>query len=74
MSQCDSAPKENVCHESHDRTMTYVPKPPNNPSTSQQEHDAGESDTHMEEVTAEEEKVMPPKCESDQKDARAKPR
>ena len=74
MSQCDSASKEKVCHEGHDRTMTYVPKSTNNPSTSQQEHDAGESDTHMEEVTAEEEKVMPLKCESDQKDARAKPR
>jgi hypothetical protein len=54
--------------------MTYVPKSTINPSASQQEHDTGESDTHMEEVTAEEEKAMPPKCESDQKDARAKPR
>ena len=71
MSQYHSEPNENVCRESHDRIMTYVPKPPNTPSTLQRNHDTGDEDTHMHDVTAEEEKAMPQKCESDQKDARA---
>jgi hypothetical protein len=57
MSQCDSAPKENVCHESHDKVMTYVPKSTNNPSTPQHVNDAGDDDAHMQDETAEEEKV-----------------
>ena len=54
--------------------LAYVPKPPNNPNISQHDHDTGDDDIHMKDATAEEEKVMPPKCESDQKDAKAKPR
>ena len=57
MSQYYSATKENVCHESHGRIMTYVPKSTNNPSKSQHDHDTGDEDTHMHDVTAEEEKT-----------------
>ena len=72
MSQYHSAPKENVCHESHDELMTYVPKSTNNPSISQLDHDSGDEDTHMHDVTAEEEKKHAPRqSTSDQKDARA---
>ncbi len=74
MSQCDSAHREHVCPESHVGNLAYVPKPPNTPSTSQQVHDIGDCDAHMHDAIAEEEKVMLQKCESNQKDARAKPR
>ena len=72
MSQYHSAPNASVCLESHDRTMTYVPKSTNNPSTSQHDYDTGDEDTHMQDVTAEEErKHVPRQSTSDQKDARA---
>ena len=52
--------------------MTYVPKSTNNPSTSQHDYDTGDEDTHMQDVTAEEEKKHAPRqSTSDQKDARA---
>ena len=57
MSQYHSAPNASVCLESHDRTMTYVPKSTNNPSTPQHANDAGDDDAHMQDETAEEEKV-----------------
>ncbi len=72
MSQYHSEPNKNVCRESHDRIMTYVPKSTNNPSTPQNANDTGDEDTHMHDVTAEEEKKHAPRqCTSDQKDARA---
>ena len=72
MSQYHPEPIENVCCESYDRTMTYVPKSTNNPSTPQNANDTGDEDTHMRDVTAEEEKKYAPRqSTSDQKDARA---
>ena len=61
-----------VCHENHDEMLAYVPKPPNNPSISQQDHDFGFDDTPMKDATAEEEKKhAPTQSSSDRKDARA---
>ncbi len=72
MSQCESPLDACAGRESHDETMTYVPRSTHNPSMSQQDHDSGNEDTHMEDVTAEEEKkLVPRKSMSDQKDARA---
>ena len=52
--------------------MTYVPKSTNNPSTPQNANDTGDEDTHMHDVTVEEErKLAPRQSMSDQKDARA---
>ena len=72
MSQCESPLNMSVCHESHDEMLAYVPKPPNNPSISQQDHDTGFDDTHMKDATAEGEKKHAPRQSSnDRKDARA---
>ena len=57
MSQYHPAPNSYVCRESHDRMLAYVPKPPNTPSTPKNDNDAGDDDAHMQDETAEEEKV-----------------
>ena len=55
-----------------DEMLAYVPKPPNDPSISQQDHDFGFDDTPMKDATAEEEKKhAPTQSSSDRKDARA---
>ncbi len=52
--------------------LAYVPKPPDNPSISQQDHDSGFDDTPMKDATAEEEKKhAPTRSSNDRKDARA---
>ena len=72
MSQYESPLEASEGRESHDETMTYVPRLINYPSISQQEHDSCNEDTHMEDATAEEEKKCAPRqSRSDQKDARA---
>ena len=72
MSQCQLPLDTCTDHESHDKTMTYVPRSTHNPSISLQDYDSGNDDTHMEDATAEEEKKHAPKQGmSDQKDARA---
>ena len=72
MSQYHSALNTNVCHESHDSTLIYVPKSTNITSTPQHVNDTGDEDTHMHDVTAEEEKNLASRqSTSDQKDARA---
>ena len=72
MSQYELPPDASDGRESHDETMTYVPRSTHTPSMSQQDHDSGNEDTHMEDATAEEEKKHAPRqSRSDQKDARA---
>ena len=72
MSQYESPLEASEGRESHDETMTYVPRSTHNPSISLQDYDSGNDDTHMEDATAEEEKEHAPKqSRSDQKDARA---
>jgi len=72
MSQCESPLNMSVCQESHDEMLAYVPKPPNNPSISQQDHDTRNDDTRMEDAAAEEEKKhAPTQSSNDRKDARA---
>ena len=72
MSQYESPPNASDGRESHDETMTYVPRSTHNPSISLQDHDSCNDDTHMEDATAEEEKKRAPRQRtSDQKDARA---
>ena len=72
MSQCESSLDATVGRESHDETMTYVPRSTHNPSISLQDYDSGNDDTHMEDAIAEEEKKHAPRQGmSDQKDARA---
>ena len=61
-----------VCHESHDEVLAYVPKPPNDPSISQQDHDFGFDDTPMKDATAKVgKKHAPTQSSNDRKDARA---
>ena len=75
MSQCE--PPLGACagRESHDETMTYVPRSTHNPSISLQDHDSCDEDTHMEDATAQSErKHVPKQSTSDQKDARAEAR
>ena len=72
MSQCQSPLDVSDGRESHDETMTYVPRSTHNPSISLQDQDSCNEDTHMEDATAEEEKKSTPRqSTSDQKDARA---
>ena len=72
MSQCESPLDATAGRESHDETMTYVPRSTHNPIISLQDHDSGNYDTHMEDATAEEKKKRAPKqSTSGQKDARA---
>ena len=72
MSQYHSTPEDNSCHESHDEMLAYAPKPPNNPSISQHDHDACNDDTHMKDAAVVEEKNHAHRqSTSDQKDARA---
>ena len=72
MSQYESPLEASEGRESHDETMTYVPRSTHNPSISLQDYDSGNDDTHMEDATAEEEKKHAPRQGmSDQKDARA---
>ena len=72
MFQCAPETKEDICPEDIDRSLAYVPKPPNEPSISQQDHDFGFDDTPMKDATAEEEKKhAPTQSSSDRKDARA---
>ena len=72
MSQCESPLNMSVSHENHDEMLAYVPKPPNNPSISQEDHDSSDDDTPMNEATAEEEiKHAPMQSSNDRKDARA---
>ena len=72
MSQCESPLNKRVCHESHDKMLANVPKPLDIPSISQNDLEAGEEDTHMEDATAEKEKkYVLRQSTSDQKDARA---
>ena len=74
MSQYHSTPEDNACHESHDKMLAYVPKPPNNPSISQHDHETRNDDTHMEDTTAEEGKATTQQRKSDPKDATAEVR
>ena len=72
MSQYESPLDASAGRESHDESMTYVPRSTHNPSISLQDHDSCNEDTHMEDATAEEEKKHAPRqSRSDQKDARA---
>ena len=72
MSQYESPLEASEGRESHDETMTYVPRSTHNPSISLQDYDSGNDDTHMEDATAEEEKKHAQgQSMSDQKDARA---
>ena len=72
MSQYESPLEASEGRESHDETMTYVPRSTHNPSISLQDYDSGNDDTHMEDATVEEEKKCAPRqSRSDQKDARA---
>ena len=72
MSQYESPPDASDGRESHDETMTYVPRSTHNPSISLHDHDTREEDTHMEDATAEgEKKHALRQSSSDQKDARA---
>ena len=72
MSQYESPPDASDGRESHDETMTYVPRSTHNPSISLQDYNSGNDDTHMEDATAEEEKKHAPRqSTSGQKDARA---
>ena len=72
MSQYESPLEASEGRESHDETMTYVPRSTHNPSISLQDYDSGNDDTHMEDATAEEEKKHANRRGmSDQKDARA---
>ena len=72
MSQYESPLEASEGRESHDESMTYVPRSTHNPSISLQDYDSGNDDTHMEDATAEEEKKHAPRQGmSDQTDARA---
>ena len=72
MSQYEPPPDASAGRESHDETMTYVPRSTHNPSISLQDHDSCNEDTHMEDATVEEEKKRALRQRtSDQKDARA---
>ena len=72
MSQYESPLEASEGRESHDETMTYVPRSTHNPSISLQDYDSGNDDTHMEDATAEEEKKHAPRQGmSGQKDAKA---
>ena len=63
-----------LCHESHDKMLANVPKPTDIPSISQHHRDAGNDDTHMKDVTAEEGKATTQQRKSDLKDATAEVR
>ncbi len=52
--------------------LANVPKLPDIPSISQHDHDAGNNDTHMKDVKAEEGKAKPKQHKSDLNDATAK--
>ena len=72
MSQFEKPLDASICRESHDESMTYVPRSTHNPSISLQDYDSGNDDTHMEDAIAEEEKKHAPRqSRSDQKDTRA---
>ena len=72
MFQCAPETKESICPEDIDEMLAYVPKPPNDPRFSQQDHDFGFDDTPMKDATAEEEKKhAPTQSSNDRKDARA---
>jgi hypothetical protein len=75
MFQCALETKESICPEYIGEMLAYDPKPQNNPSISQQDHDFGFDDTPMKDATAEEEKKHAHRHgRSDQKDARVKER
>ena len=72
MSQYESPLEASEGRESHDETMTYVPRSTKYPSISLQDHDSCNEDTHMEDAIAEEGKNHALRqSRSDQKDARA---